>query len=241
MRKYISLLLAVFFVAMQVDAQDTPAKPLRDASTQKKYTFAQHPLQIFNWGWRSDFEMRLGKGPGWLQFGPAVYFAEKNNSNYYYDRKNYYYEWGFHLSLREPFSKMIGGGLDINYKHFINTARTFYCAVGLSYTYFEIEYRGKMWQYYIEDGLQYYESVSGVGTQYINRLGVQSFCGYQIPTRRAFLFDVFCGLAYRRSYSDNNKPSFNESMFSYGYSGIVFLTGIRLGFGLRERGTGLSN
>jgi predicted membrane-bound dolichyl-phosphate-mannose-protein mannosyltransferase len=89
------------------------------------------------------------------------------------------------------------------------------------------------WENYIEDGLQYHAYVPGNHTQHINRLGVNFYLGHQIPSRSAFLCDIFWGLAYRHSFSDKDKPSFNRTMLSYGHTGFVFLTGVRLGFGIK--------
>jgi hypothetical protein len=206
--------------------------------TQKKYTFAIQPMQWFNQAWRFDFEMRIGDGPGWLQFGPAVYYNERYKNDdtprYYYDRDNYHFVgWQRYISLREPYSKIRGGGLDVNYKRFINTERSCYFAAGLSYTHFKIDYWGGRWNDYIEDGLLYHAYALNYHTRNINRLGVNAYLGRQIPTWNAFLFDIFCGLAYRHSFSEKDKPAFNERKLSYGYTGVVFLAGIRIGFGLR--------
>ena len=70
-------------------------------------------------------------------------------------------------------------------------------------------------------------------TQRINRVGINYYLGYQIPARRAFVYDMFWGWSYRHSFSDKNKQPFNEYMFSYGWTGFVFLAGVRIGFGLK--------
>ena len=77
---------------------------------------------------------------------------------------------------------------------------------------------------------QYGESYN---TQEINRYGINNFIGYQIPARHAFLFDIFGGYAIRFAFADDDQPSFNKKMLSYGYSGIVAMFGFRLGFGIR--------
>jgi len=239
MKKYLFLLIAFSFV-MHIYGQDTSDDPQYRyyASTQKKYTFAFQPLQLFNWGWRSDFEIRLGNGPGWLQFGPAVYYMKnddkKDDPRYYYEGNGYrYIDWRDDFYLRAPFSKMIGGGLDVNYKYFLDARRSFYQAAGLSYTHFNIDYWGMGWDNYVEDGLQYHAYALDYRTQHINRLGANIIFGYQPPVRKAFLFDIFWGIAYRHSFSDKDKPSFNRYMFSYGHTGFVFLSGVRIGFGLK--------
>ena len=231
------LLVLVWTVTMHVYAQEQSdvTENKRYLRTQKKATFAIQPLQVFSNSLRYDFEIRLGNGPGWLQFGPAFYFSQDNNSrnsNYYYEGNDYYYDW-YNLRLREPFSKLKGAGLDINYKHFLDARRSFYMAAGLSYTRFEIKYSGRAWEDYTEDGLVYHTYVEGYHTQQIKRFGINNFIGYQIPAQNAFLFDVFGGYAIRFSSSDENKPAFDNYMFSYGYTGFVLIMGIRIGFGIR--------
>jgi len=238
MRKslYSFLLLAATISIHAQDISDNSFQP-RYLLTQKKYTFAIQPMQWFNWAWRFDFEMRLGDGPGWLQFGPAIYsgrrYEEDTNIRYYYSGNKYYFTGWRYIGLREPFSEMKGGGLDINYKRFINPERSSYFAAGLSYTHFKIDYWGWGWSNYIEDGLQYHAYILDYRSQHINRLGINTYLGYQIPTNSAFLFEIFCGLTYRHSFSDKNKPAFNEHKISYGYTGTVFLMGMRIGFGLK--------
>jgi len=220
------------------------------SSAQKKYTFAIQPMQWFNWAWRFDFGMSLGDGSGWLQFGPAVYSFKENidNPHYYYDGTEYRYSsgrfgteyryssgrfWNTNIIFRDPFSKLRGGGLDINYKRFIDTEQSCYFAAGLSYTHFKIDYWGYGWKDYTEDGLLYHAYVLDYRTQHINRLGINTYLGYQIPTYNAFLFDIFGGLAYRHSFLDKDKPAFNRNRISYGYTGFVYLVGMRIGFKLR--------
>ena len=227
-------LIALCVVSFQVYAQDESGvtENKRYAQTQKKFTFAMQPMQLFNSSLRYDFEFRLGKGPGWLQLGPAFYYVPDNNANYHYDRP-YYYSNTFGLQRDEPYSEAKGMGIDLNYKHFLDVRRSFYMAVGLSYARFDIQYWGQVWEDYIEDGLKYHTFVDGRHTQQIDRFGVNHFVGYQIPARSAFLFDVFGGYAVRFSSSDENKPAFDSYMFSYGYTGFLLTMGIRIGFGVR--------
>ena len=240
-RNLLFLAVSVWFIAIRLNAQDTSADDLQTPSyelKQKRFIFAVEPLQWFNWAWRFDFEMRIGNGPGWLQFGPAVYYRNDNNSNYRYD--HYYDYWSYYIDydmngglLREPFSNLRGAGLDVNYKRFINRSRTFYIAAGLSYTRLKIEYMGMKWDSYMEDGLQYYRYMPGNQTQNINRKGINTYIGHQIDSRKGLHIDLFWGFGFRTSDSEKGKPSFSDYMFSYGYSGVVFLTGVRIGFGIK--------
>ena len=238
MKRYI--LLAACLIAINAHGQDTSDDPAHRyyAPTQKKYTFAVQPLQLFNGGWRFDAEMRLGNGPGWLHLSPTVYYRKHDDKEdeprYAYFENDYnYYNSYYHIDIFVPFSKLLGGGLDAYYKHFLNASRTFYHAAGVSYARFNIDYWGMEWDEYTEDGLPYLAYALDYRSQQINRWGVNILFGCQIPNRSAFLADFFWGLAYRHSFSDKDKPSFNRTMLSYGHTGFVLLTGVRLGIGVK--------
>ena len=229
MRKYtLLLLLAVCCFALHAQTQDNPPRYL---STQKKFTFAVQPLQLLNWGFRLDFETRIGKGPGWLQFGPTIYSATKEN-NYYEDN------WDIGIfNLSAPFTKLDGAGLDINYKRFIDPYRSLYFAYGLSYTRFNLDYNTRMgeWRDHTEDGLTYhtYDYSHKTHTQHIDRMSVNGYFGFQPAARHGFLFDMFVGFSYRHAEMDKNKSQFNEYSYSYGHTGFVFMTGVRFGVGIK--------
>jgi hypothetical protein len=231
-RKYLSG-LALFAITMCIQAQNTSDDPKYAlyAWSQKKYTLTVQPFQLVNSGLKLDFEMRLGDGPGWLQFSPAIYYRTNDTDNpgyYYYGHYHYCNDYHF---LHEPYSKLRGGGLDINYKRFLNARRTFYTATGISYTRLNIDYWGYGWHDYIEDGLEYHGYELGFHTQHINRAGLNYYFGFQIPSRHAFVYDMFWGLGYRHSSSDRNKPAFNDHLFSRGWTGFIFLAGVRIGVG----------
>lgn len=227
-----------WMAASQAFAQDSTALQPAPAYAQKqhRFTFAVQPTQWFNNGFRFDFETRLGNGPAWLQFGHAVYFIRESDdresdyeyNNYYYD--DYQYDSWFY---GRRIQKMIGGGLDVNYKRFINRQRSLYFAGGVQYMHFNISYPGRAWRSYTEDGLEFHEYAPASITQRINRIGLNTFFGWQGKTGSAFLFDMYIGIAARHSFADSSKRLFDTSMISYGYSGPVFLTGVRLGFGVK--------
>ncbi len=239
MKKHVYLSLLAICIAAGANAQSQEEVSSSDLYLrhQKKYTIAIQPVQLFNWGLRFDFEVRLGDGPGWLQFGPTGYYSiyggSKDNPDYYYSGDKYYYEWDYHLDIREPLTQLKGGGLDINYKRFVNPQRSFYVAGGLSYAKFDIEYWGREWYDYVEDGLDYHEYRLCYHDQNIDRIGINTYFGYQFPKRRAFLLDMFIGVAYRYSFYNKSGYEFDETMISYGRRGLVFLTGVRIGFGFR--------
>ena len=239
MRKRIYLLfVALWMVAPPLFAQyPSVSRSERGLLLQKKYTVAIQPMQLVcNNALRLDFEMRLGNGPGWLQFSPSAYYADKGNNRYYYNGEYYYRDYNNH-GFRESFSILKGGGMEVNYKSFINPIRSLYMAYGLSYNYFDISYYGgrERWTDYIEDGLPYhqYDYIYGYIHQYINRISANCYFGYQVPSQWKFLFDMFVGLSYRHSFSDKSKDAFNAYPFSYGYTGFVWMTGVRFGIGIK--------
>jgi hypothetical protein len=117
----------------------------------------------------------------------------------------------------------------VNYKYFFNRAESLYLAGGLSYTNYKVEYTDEYWRSYTEDGLVYQVKEFGNRKQRINKLGLNTYFGYQLPTPR-FLFDMFVGLGYRGSFSANDIANdLREGMLSCGYTGVVFMTGVRLG------------
>ncbi|MCL2737913.1 MAG: hypothetical protein FWE30_00525 [Bacteroidales bacterium] len=221
---------AACFAGLQAHAQS----PAEDKSG-KKYTVAIQPLQLLKNSLRIDVEMRINDGPGWLQFGPAVYYYPKTNEpDYYYIGKHYHYTWYHRIHLSEPCSGMFGGGLDVNYKWFLDPKRSVYLLGGLSFAHFNIRYWGWAWSDYYQNELLYHEYLPDYRRQHINRTGINWLFGFQPPSRHAFLFDMFVGFSYRHSFSDKNKPSFDTNMFSYGFTGPVFVTGVRFGIGIKD-------
>lgn len=235
MRKLVYLFIgALCFSSVQGFAQ------ARYEWHQKKYTATLQPLQLLRNTLRLDFEMRIAHGLGWLQFGPALYYYPKettNNPDYGYIGKYYY---GYHyyrnqeaIFPTEPCSGIFGGGLDVNYKWFFDPKRTLYLLGGNSFSRFNVRYWGWEWSDYIQDGLPYHEFVPRCLHQHINRLGINGLFGFMIPSRHAFLVDMFWGFSYRLSFSEKDKPPFGTYMSSPGYTGLVFVTGVRFGVGIK--------
>jgi len=208
-------------------------------SPSLKYTISFQPLQLFNNGARFDFEIRLKDGPGWLQFGPTIYqikyIDNLEDPRYYYYRDGdifeyYRLQWD-QMNLREPHTKMIGGGINVNYKKFFEPERMFYYAAGLSYSHLNVEYIERVWKTFIEDGLEFHKEALEFRNQPINRIGANIFFGFQPPFTSPFVVDIYCGIALRLSLLDNDKPAFDKYKYSYGYTGSMLLLGIRFGFG----------
>jgi hypothetical protein len=186
---------------------------------EKRYTIAAHPLYIFNNGMRLDFEKRIRNTPSWIQCGIAGYWLSEGEQDYNYGV----------LISGDELNELRGVGLELNYKHFVDKKETLYFAGGCSYSHYGIEYVDAFWRTYTEDGQTFWTKERGHLSQNINKLGINTYFGYQSP-RPTFLADMFIGIGYRYSfYSNSMAHPFNDRMLSLGYRGLVFITGVRLG------------
>jgi len=219
--KKILILLSVLLFMTSVSAQILIPEnvPEKLPHQEKRFTIAAQPLYIFNNAVRLDFEMRIKNTPSWIQISPVGYLMPNIND----DNTEY---WTF---SGDGLSSLRGGGLELNYKYFFNRIESLYVAAGGSYTHYNIGYSDYFMDKYTEDGLVYYIYKYGDIKQRINKWGLNTYFGYQIP-KPGFLFDMFVGLGYRYSHKNNAVGrQFDDSMLSFGYSGPIFMTGVRIG------------
>jgi hypothetical protein len=187
----------------------------KDKNHHARFTFAIQPSELFtHQNFRFDYEQRLGKSKSWLQLGINIPFDDE----VIWD--DYYYSWD--SSLKGAF------GLNFNYKYF--PYRYFYVAGGPSWRLYNIDYYGYQWFDFKEDGIEYHEYRNGSFNQIINNFGLNAMCGYQKISRHGFLFDAYMGVGIQKAFfSDSNLRKFDSNAYSCGYSGFVFLIGIRIG------------
>jgi hypothetical protein len=229
MKKIFTTLFALLSIlsAFAQIKEDTSVEKL--PHQKNRFTIGTQPLYIANTGVRFDFEMRIKNTPAWIQISPIGYWLPhyEYNDAYEYDYGSHYDNY---TTIGEDNLKTFSGaGLELNYKYFFNRSESLYFAGGCSYTHFNIKYEEKYWRPFTEDGLEYVVQDYGDIKQGINKWGINAYFGYQIP-RPVFLFDMFVGLGYRHSFRTNGAARpFNNTMLSLGYSGIVVMTGIRIG------------
>jgi hypothetical protein len=219
----LSLLVSTAFAQTANDKTD-----MKLPHQNKRYTVAWQPLFLFNNALRLDFETRIKDKPAWLQISPAIYLVKKKNrymSPYGYAHDDYY------LSLSgDHLRHMFGASLEVSYKYFFTRKESFYLSGGGSYAHHDIHYDGYQWESYMEDGLQYLRRKHGDINQKINKLGLNALVGYQIPNSGYFLFDMFLGAGYRKSFRSNpDARTYDSDIIAYGYTGFSFITGIRFG------------
>jgi hypothetical protein len=189
----------------------------KDKNHHARLTFAFQPTQmLLTQTFRTDAEIRLGKSRGWLQLGVNVPFT----TDVIWDDDDY----------DNPSIK--GVGLDLNYKYFLS--RYFYVAGGLSWNYYNISYDDWGWFKFKEDGVEYQEYKRSSFDQTINRFGFNTLCGFQKISRHGFLCDVYMGLTPQKGFfSHPDSRKFDSSIYSRGYTGCVFMFGIRIGSGVK--------
>jgi hypothetical protein len=192
-----------------------------DPARNKNITIAVHPFYLSKSGLRFDFEQQIKNTPSWIQAGIAGYFMSNTSNHTLFPVEELRYSRGF--------------SLDLNYKRFFNKKESLYFAAGSSYSHYNIEYVDTYWRSYTEDGLVYHVNEYGDMNQKINKWGISTYCGYQKPAS-IFLFDVFVGLGYRHSFRTNQMAKlFDDKMISLGYTGVVFITGVRLGVNFKHK------
>lgn len=117
--------------------------------------------------------------------------------------------------------KLRGAGLEVNYKHLLlpelKIYDNAYYSVGLSYQFFKLENT--------ESSIERSIGLHKAGTHFI--------IGYQLQSSSRVVFDIYSGLGFRYTFdgkSENNMTNtFNDYSWNFGYSGPVFMIGIKIG------------
>lgn len=189
-----------------------------------KYSIGVQPLYLVNGGLRLDFEKRLKNPQHLLQASVIGYLLP--------ERDDPYEHWES-LLVDDDYdvNKLTGGGLALDYKYFpFPKANFLYFSGGLSYHYFDVRYDGYEYFKYVEDGMTFYEPRFGEIKQTFNKVGGNVCFGIQTTNRRPFFVDGYIGVGYSHSFYDENKYHIGNNMFTVGYRGVTFVTGIRIGY-----------
>jgi hypothetical protein len=231
MKKFLSILCVAIMMVSSISAQVSDSNLAdRYPHMRKQYTIAFQPLDLYNLGWRFDFEKRIPNTPAWIQISAVINSMPRTT----YDQ-NHRYENDWILMDGDELNRLIGGGLHVNYKYFFNPKETWYYAGGCSYFHYNAEYYDRYLRSFSQDNLVYYMFDVDNFVQKINKFGVNTYIGYQSP-RPTFLFDIYFGLGYRYSFrSDSNGRLFNQNMFGIGYRGFVIITGVRFGVKFKQK------
>jgi hypothetical protein len=202
------------------------------------------PLYLINNGLYVDFEKRISNTK-WLMVSPQFYVNYKSRNNdswnhfYYYfldENRGFYGTYG-DTWKRNPYLKVIGIGLDLTIKNFIFTPRflkQFYLGYGTMWQYYNLTLTKFDWLPYQEGDLNVLLPSNKNYNEQINKFGLNAIFGFQQMVFKGMYLDVYTGFGFRYSYyrsSDNPVVKFNAGMWDFGYTGINFIGGVRVGVG----------
>lgn len=170
-------------------------------------------------GLRIDMELKTKKPNQWITISPMVFL--KNNE------KN--------LKTRnESVETISGGGLGISFKQFLLNKQGpcgAYFAYGPLYQYYKIGNTGNYW---VEKNKEYFEENGRYSAQ-IHKFGGNCIIGSQFKFLENLYGDIFIGFGIRYSlliYEGKIGSNYNSNWMDKGFSGILLVSGIRIGVGL---------
>ncbi|MBN2520842.1 MAG: hypothetical protein JXB17_10085 [Bacteroidales bacterium] len=208
MKKYI-ILLTAFILFISANGQENEPKTL----------IMGVPQYLIIDGLRIDFDFKR-KTNQWLTISPIVYL--KNN------------EKNFSKEYNSDNNSIIGGGLGILFKEFLLNKpgpKGIYFAYGPLYQYNKINTTGNYW---IDVNLEKHETEGLYATQ-IHKAGANCTIGGQFKIAENLFGDIYLGFGVRYSFLIHNNGEgsrFNSSWIDHGYSGILLVSGIRIGIGM---------
>lgn len=194
----------------------------RNEYQSKGYFISLVPHYLFRSGLRIEFDKSIYGNKHWITIAPSLYYREGNGLWLFGDSKSY---------------SLSGGGIDIHYRWYQNNNNAenrFYLSAGAGYRYTKQEHKGYTWDTYIEDGLTYYRYINGSWFEGNSTFLLKLMVGKQHFPYKFFTFDYYIGPGIKITQHilpAGQQETYEDEMFSFGYSGIYIVGGIRLSFG----------
>ncbi|MFC2086554.1 hypothetical protein ACFLSA_00095 [Bacteroidota bacterium] len=213
MKKIIVISLSIFFLQNTLKAQE---------DNNFKLLVMGVPQHLIIHGIRVDFDYRL-EGNKWLIFSPQLYLNKIPQGTEYL--------W-FNVN---KFEELLGFGMAITQKNILSRKSSpsgFYIAYGATYNYTKTKNADYAWVPYVENTITYYDRQPLDYEVILNKIGGNAIIGYQNEIYPKLILDGFIGFGLRYSFRDAPENTFlNYSDFEgdYGYTGTLFVGGIRLG------------
>lgn len=207
--------------------------PINWMPTQRetqRYTIAIRPFYLINNGIKVDFEYELRTPGQWLQF-EVVYRGTGWYNNGYYNN-SYNDGWSNVESNNSSFSKLGGFGLGAAYKTMF-TPNGWYFSAAVTFNYYNVHFLENYLEGFNEDGMLFYEYVTGYKSNKYYNPAFSLNIGKQVAITRNLFIDGYIGVGLTGSIhgTGNNPVKFGDSnMFSWGYSGLTFNGGFRIGW-----------
>ena len=208
------------------------------AQTEEKarYAVSVEPFHLMNGGLRLNIEKRL-RPDNWVELNLTGYSLPHRNmrpTRYGWEDNGY---WTSNSDF-ESISGLSGLGIGGTYKHYF--APSFMINTALSYNWYNVGYSDTVYDFYpyTEDGLTFYDyKWTHISThQNFRKLAAHVALGVRSSFQRLIFIEYYGGMGYAHSFYDTNKRSYNETMFGYGYRGVYWTLGVKLGFNLGQFG-----
>ncbi len=210
----LSFLLLSTALLAQFDFVERPSENV--VRNEWNFTFVPHYV-LFN-GLRFDIE-RVNGTKAW-GISPQFYYLKRDYHPISYSDASV--------------NSLLGGGLGFFRKFVKSSTKDYlgYWAIGLGVNYFSIGYEQYTWvaKSFYDQVVYDYELVQHHGT--ILRIDLSATLGMERKLWNFLIFEPYAGVGYRYSVPflpDGTNPF--DNIFSFGYSGPLFIIGIKLGSG----------
>lgn len=192
---------------------------LQAQTNEMNFMIKGEPFYLIKYGLCVNFEKRISP-TRWLMVTPQFY-ANYNNKNGDGD------SWG-----HNNYSKFTGEGLDLAIKSFVS--RKFYFGYGTTWQHYNFSIPQLVWPASQEGDLNVFLPEYQYYNEQINKFGVNGIFGFQNRMLKGMFLDIYSGWGIRYSaYHSKSGPvvKYNSDMGDFGYTGITFLIGVRVGVG----------
>lgn len=203
MRKQLLILSLILLASLMAKSQISEEHDSIEPPTKILSLVPQYA--IIN-GLRVDYDFQMSKNH-WIQIAPTLYAGKRNM-----DINDFYSIKGFALQLYHRYHP--GEGFD---------KVPVYLSVGPVYQYFQLRHE------------EYSGSITEMRNTTIHRVGADILIGIFNTTSNTFIFDLYTGLGLRHAFLSTdaeNEHRFDETFIDYGYSGTIWLLGLRIGIPL---------
>ncbi len=180
------------------------------------------PQQMFVQGIRIEVDLAQAKEKHWITFAPQFYYSKDRDLG---------------ILGKSSFDELAGVGVDVFSRHYLShslSASGPYVSWGGGYRFLNLNTSDFLWNRFTENGLVYYRRVPANYDVQVHSSNLRGFFGWQFFFNNHLAMDFYLGFGMR--YSLHQRPEgsyikFNRSVFDYGYTGTLFVGGIRFGVG----------
>ena len=227
-RFFILLFLCYLFPTGRMQAQTTEDKT-------PQYAISIEPMYLSNGGLGLNLEKKI-RSNHWVELNLKGYYLPHGEDIQEEDfLLHSWYSEGY-ITINSNFNRisgLSGLGIGATYKYYF--FRRYMVNTTFSYNWYNVEYAAYNFYPYIEDGLTFYDYTWTDIHQTFHKLGLQVAIGVRSKFERWIFAEPYAGLGYTCSFYNQDKQSFNETMFGYGYQGFYLTAGIKLGLNLQKK------